>query len=104
MLRAIDSVGESLRKRIQSNESVSQEPIVKANIAIEVKKVSRGQKVKFPDNITASEDGSWIAQTKSHIELPSAALAGNKTLSVYLSRRGKHTILHTLEGIYLKWI
>ena len=79
MLRAIDSVGESLRKRIQSNSSVSQEPIVKANIAIEVKKVNTSQGVKFPDdNIKASDDASWLAKTSSNIVLPrGAAFAGN---------------------------
>ena len=81
MLRAIDSVGESLRKRIQSNSSVSQEPIVKANIAIEVKKVNASQGVKFPDkNINASGDASWLAKTSSNIDLPSGAFAGNKCI------------------------
>jgi len=76
-------VGESLRKRLQSHGDISQQPIVNAHIAFEVKKVSKDHRVKFPDNIIASGDGSWIAQTKSYIELPSAALAGNTTINLF---------------------
>jgi len=90
-------VGKSLRKSLENGGNIDQTQIVKANIAIEVKRVSRNQRVKFPDNIIASGDGSWIAQTKSYIELPRAALAGNKRL--YLSRRGHRTILHTRTNI-----
>jgi len=81
MLRAIDSVGESLRKNIQSNGNVSQEPIVKANIAIEVKKVNKSRGLKFPDdNIKAGDGASWIANTTSNIVLPSGAFAGTKCI------------------------
>jgi len=97
MLRAIDSVGESLRKSLESGDNIDQTQIVKANIAIEVKRVSRNQRVKFPDNIIASGDGSWMAQTKSYIELPSSALAGNTKLN--LSWHGYRAILHTRTNI-----
>jgi len=79
MLRSIDSVGESLRKSIESGGNIAQTPIVKANIAIEVKRVNNDEKVKFPYNITASGEAGWIENTSSHIELPSGALAGNIT-------------------------
>jgi len=79
----VDSVGDSLRRSLQSGSNISNEPFVKEHIVVQVKRVTEQKPIRFPDSVSTTGQNDWFAKTESHLVISSDVFTGKPFLRLY---------------------